>query len=93
MLSDFAKLILIFIISIAFTTIVLVFFHYWRKYRNDKLQLGQFSSDYIDEDISNQLDPNTDKQAYLELSKLKRPKASGLYNINSKYILFNIENN
>ena len=84
MLSDFSKLILIAIISLVFMALVLVFFYYWKVIRKDKLQLGQFSTDYIDEDISNQLDPSTNKQSYLELSKLKRPKATGFINISSR---------
>ena len=86
MLSDFAKLILVFLISIAFSTFMLIFFHYWRKYRNDKLQLGQFTTENIDEEVDNQLDPNTNKQAYLELSKLRRPKANQYNNANSNKI-------
>jgi hypothetical protein len=84
MLTDFAKLLIILLISALFTSLVLVFFHFWRKIRKDKLQLSQYSSEYLDEDISAQIDPNVNKLAFFELTKLKRAKPSAGLSIKSK---------
>lgn len=72
-LTDFSKLLIIFCFSVSFMVLVLIFFHFWRKIRKDKLQVFQFSSEYNEGQVDVEISTEFNKQIYLDLAKLKKP--------------------